>query len=202
MHFNNAIDACAHEVLPTIELTANKPWISQRTLRYIHERNMCRKNSNIEGEKHLKKLIKHSVKQDRTSWLQSLLATGSWQEIRKLRKPAQNQQGRIKNNEGVIMDSQHRAEIMAQHLESVQWGIRPNTFLTDRPALFDQLPMNEDAISEQEVIEVLRKLHKGKAPGHDGLKPEFWKVCIHSEKITSWITALCNQFFHNKSCPE
>ena len=33
--------------------------------------------------------------------------------------------------------------------------------------------MNTEEISEAEIYEVLSKLQKGKAPGHDNLNPEF-----------------------------
>ena len=77
-NFTDAIKSSAHEVLPKVELTARRPWISARTLKYIRERNMARQLCNQDLEKTCHKLVKSSVKQDRTTWLHTLLATGSW----------------------------------------------------------------------------------------------------------------------------
>ena len=70
-----------------------------------------------EEEKNLAPLIKASVKRDRTSWLENLTATGNWNEIRKLRKGFVPNQGRLKNMAGDLVESNLRAETLAEHLE-------------------------------------------------------------------------------------
>ena len=127
--------------------------------------------------------------------MHELLASGSWQEVRKLHKPAAAKQGRLKNTEGIVINSSERADTFAKYLESVQWAVRPLATITHDPPLFDALPVDESNIMDEEICMVLKKLHQKKAPGHDNLNPEFWKVCANSTKIVQWIAALCNRVF-------
>ena len=85
--FTQFMQQTACETLPQLKARSHRPWISDRTLRYIDERQEAKMalDRNLELQKH--KLVKASVKQDRTSWLQQLLKSGSWQEIKKLHKP-------------------------------------------------------------------------------------------------------------------
>ena len=82
--FTKSLQSAAEKTLPTLEAKAQKLWISARTLHYIDRRTAARHEHDKDTEAYLHRLIKASVKQDRTSWLIDLLKTGSWQEIRKL----------------------------------------------------------------------------------------------------------------------
>ena len=95
------------------------------------------------------------------------------------------QQGRLQDQSGAFVSSEHRSETMAQHLERVQWAVRPASVVSALPPLYDELPMNLSPITKEEVWKILNKLHKNKAPGHDNLYPEFWKICCASKKILS-----------------
>ena len=181
--FTKSLHSAAEKVLPTIEAKTQKPWISARTLHYIDRRTAARHEHDKNAEAYLQRLIKASVKQDRTSWLIDLLRTGSWQEIRKLRKPVSHKQGRLKDEHGSLVSSEHRSDTMAKHFETVQWAVRPAAVIVDRPALFEELNMNTLSIQCEEVRQIMRKLHKRKAPGHDNLNPEFWIICADSDKI-------------------
>ena len=91
---------------------------------------------------------------------------------------------------------------MAEHLRTVQWAVRPDTKISSRPVLFDTLPVKENLITSDEVITVLKALKKGKAPGHDGLNPEFWKACASSEIMIEWILNRSNQIMKYKTLPD
>ena len=69
------------------------------------------------------------------------------------------------------------------------------------PPLFTELPMNLSPITKEEVWRILNKLHKNKAPGHDNLHPEFWKICCASEKLLTWIANVCNQIWQSAEIP-
>ena len=126
---------------------------------------------------------------------------GSWQEIRKLHKPATIKQGRIKDSADRLVDSSQRAEVFADYLETVQWAVRPEAISTEDPARFEILPISEDIITEEEICSALQQLHLKKSAGHDGLSPEFWKVCANSKKIVSWIATMCNSIYMKKDIP-
>ena len=196
--FSEFMRQAAEEVLPIVKATARRPWISERTLRYIDERSQERAANNkvLEAQKH--KLVKASVKQDRTSWLHELLASGSWQEVRKLHKPAAAKQGRLKNTEGIVINSSERADTFAKYLESVQWAVRPLATVTDAPPLFDALPVDESSIMDEEICMVLKKLHQKKAPGHDNLNPEFWKIMQTASRLYSGLQHCVTEFCFRK----
>ena len=87
-------------------------------------------------------------------------------------------------------------------MERVQWAIRPESYVSLRPPVFDdELPINNEEISEAEIDEVLSKLQKGKAPGHDNRIPEFWKICGESPKILKWIKDMCNTVWQRVEVP-
>ena len=70
MHvFGELLRNTAEETLPEVKARSQRPWISARTLHYIDERTAARSAGDKHKEIHLHKLVKSSVKQDRTSWL-------------------------------------------------------------------------------------------------------------------------------------
>ena len=178
-----------------------KSWISAHTLHYIDDRSKARTIRDYRLEASLNKLIKKSVKQDRKSWLHKQLSGNNWSEIKKLRKGVPVQQGRLKDQSGHIVSSEHRSETMALHFEKIQWAVRPASAVSALPSLYEELPVNLNAITKEEVLRILKKLHKNKAPGHDNLHPEFWKICSTSEKLLTWITNLCNQIWQSAEIP-
>ena len=73
------------------------------------------------------------MKKDRELWLQSLAESGSWADIKKLRKPPRPAQGRLEDIRGKLIESDQRAEAMAEYLEKIQWRVRPDAIITERP---------------------------------------------------------------------
>ena len=112
---------------------------------------VLRKDKNYVLETSLNKLIKKSVRLDRKSWLQKQLSDNNWSEIKKLRKGSPAQQGRLQNQFGVSVSSEHRSETMAHHFETIQWAVRPSAAVSTLPPLHEELPVNINDISEEEV---------------------------------------------------
>ena len=116
--FQQSAVRCLHQT----KRQARKPWISSRTLHLLEERDKARTSRNLHLEKMLHGQVKHSVKMDRSQWLDDLLKTGDWNEIRRLRKGHRPQSGRLKNADGNVVESDQRAETLANYFESVQWA--------------------------------------------------------------------------------
>ena len=95
-------------------------------------------------------------------------STGGWREIRSLRKPRQRTSGKLRDKEGHLVDSEQWAGTMANHLERVQWHVRP-AGIVDGPVLGDELPVYLGAITRAEVEVVLKRLKKGMASGQDDI---------------------------------
>ena len=146
----------AQSTLPILEMAPNKPWISRQTMELIDARKESRASGEWDEERRLHKLIRAAAKKDKTDWLNDRLLTGGWKEIRRLRKPARRQPGKLRNIDGAHVDSDRWAETMAEHLEKVQWKVRL-AGLTDTTPLGDTLPVCSDEITEEEVAEVLKK---------------------------------------------
>ena len=167
------------------------------------DRNHARRSGDFEAEKQLNNRIKQSVKKDRADWLDYLLAAGDWGEIRKLRKGFCPNQGRLKNAAGHLVDSNDRAETLAQYNSEVQWAVRPTTLLDTTAPIGPPLPLNTGRIQESEVIGAAGKLRRKKASGNDQIPPEFWKaLCMPESPAVKWATALCNKCWEEKAVPQ
>ena len=80
----------------------------------------------------------------------NMLAKGEWKEITKLRKGFCPKQGRLKDGQDVV-ESNLRADVLANHFETVQWCNRSMTGASgDR--LGPPLPVSQDDITVDEVI--------------------------------------------------
>ena len=93
-----------------------------------------------------------------TGWLDIFCKDGSWESAKSFRKPARPQQGRLRNSEGNLVSSDERAETLAQHLENIQWAVRPGTSVDEKPALWEELSVSCEDITKKEV----KKQQKGK----------------------------------------
>ena len=83
--------------------------------------------------------MRKAVEQDKATFLEEAVASGSWRAIRKLKKPKAAKQGRLRNTAGELVSSEDRADAMATYLETVQWRVRPATAV-DYPLLGPVLP--------------------------------------------------------------
>ena len=121
--FQQSAERCLHQT----KRQARKPWISSRTLHLLEERDKARTSCNPHWEKMLHVQVKQSVKMDRSQWLDDLFKTEDWNEIRRLRKGHHPQSGRLKNADGNLVESDQRAEPLANYFGSVQWAPRATT---------------------------------------------------------------------------
>eukprot|EP00973_Karenia_brevis_P069475 9660650-Karenia_brevis.AAC.1 len=76
--WKGAFDRASQVLQTNIVLTKNRPWISDRTLQHIVERNAARKEGREDDEVKANRLIKNSVKEDRRQWFQDMLESGDW----------------------------------------------------------------------------------------------------------------------------
>ena len=132
----------------------------------------------FDKEKRISKEIKKSVSRNRGAFLKRLLQLGDWGEIRKLRKGFSPKQGRLVNSAGNFVPRNGRAETLAEHLERVQWAVRPTTAVIDRPPIGDDLPIFTKDILEEELIRAAKHLRRNRAHGLNGIPAEFWKPVV------------------------
>ena len=103
------------------------PWISNATSQIIARWHEARQYGNINLEKKRTVNINRNVNDDQARWLEDLLTTGDWAQIRKLRRGFSPKKNRLLSKTGEVLDSDDRAEAFAQHFEEAQWHIRTVT---------------------------------------------------------------------------
>ena len=144
---------------------------------------------------------------DRRDWLDGLLETGDWASVRKLRKGFTPKQGRLRNAEGDLVESNLRADVLADHLEKVQWAPRPIAASTAQQAsnenLFGPLPVKLGKVEEAEVCKAAGKLKNDRASGLDRVPGEFWKaVSTPRSPAVRWVVRFCNLVWEGKCVPD
>jgi len=197
-----AFHAAIGTTLPVLPLAPHKPWISAQTLDLIQQRTLARRQGHDASERHLNAKVKQSVKTDRGNWLDGLLATGAWEEVRRLRKGFKPRQGRVRNLEGNLVDSEARANTLAEHYSEVQWARRDTTPMSAE-VIGPSLPVRADSITDEEVVAAAKKMKWGKARGPDGVPGDLWKaICMRGSPARSWALALCQKCWEDGAVPD
>jgi len=181
---------------------AKRPWISQRSLDLIDQRENARKQGWGWAEKDLHCRVRASVKQDRKKWIDDELVGGPWSTVKALRKGKAKKPVQVRDGQGAVVDSDKRGDTMADYFEQVQWkvsfaGLAP----TGTQALGATLPVMTSQFTIDELRAALKKLAIGKAPGSDKIPPEFWKVLAGSEPATIELLNMCQACWAQKKIP-
>ena len=119
--FHHAADKC----LPQCARIAKRPWISSDTLSLLQRRDDARFSRDVSAKRDLSKQIRRSVAVDRSAWLEQLLQFGDWNEIRKRRKGFAPKCGRLRDDDGKVVESELHAESLAKYFQDAQWAVRP-----------------------------------------------------------------------------
>eukprot|EP00959_Pyramimonas_sp_CCMP1952_P195642 4090614-Pyramimonas_sp.AAC.1 len=108
----------------------------------------------------------------------------------------------MRDSRGQQVDSDKRAETLAEYFSTVQWAVRPTTVVDDPFPIGPALPVECGRISTVEVCKAARKLKRNRAPGGDDIPAEFWKtICVPDSPAVEWATALCNRCLAEQSVP-
>ena len=191
----------AEATLPKKTSVAKKAWVRDSTLALIEKRQVARYENDHTSEKMLTKQIKAAVRKDKSIWLDSALASGTWDSLKKKRRPPADKQGRMQAKDGKLVDSEERAATMALFLEEVQWQHRAS-YDTDGPALGEELPVDLTPFSESEVMSVLRQMKRRKAPGRDNIRNEYLKLFTASQACKEWLLNFLNLCWRGAEIPE
>ena len=147
-------------------------------------------------------LLKRQVKEDKSRWLQNLVGTGSWDDLKFIRRPKRRQQGRLQNSSGILVDSDARADTLALYLQDVQWAVRPCNLVERRAPLWDLLPVHCGPITLDEIQKVIKKLKYKKVGGVDGILPEHLKAIGSTRSGLDLLLQLCNICWSAHTTPE
>ena len=187
-----AFHEVAHTCLSPLDCKPKKPWISISTLQLVKDRVVARQQGDAVAEKQLTAAIKAN-----------LLKHGDWREIRKLKKTFCPKQGRELNSEGGVVDSNARAEALAEFFAEKQWCPRNITPPNFQDTSWTTLEVDHGDITGEEVIAAAKLLRRRKACGSDDLPPEFWKaICNTSSPACRWAVLLCNKIWRHADVPD
>jgi len=191
----------ASAILPPVSEKANNPWISPHTLDLLSQRRLARVRNDYEKEQRLHKAARASAKKDRTVWLDKMLEDGDWTQVRKLRNPKRAKFCKLRGQGGELVESDKWADTMADHLEKLQWRVRPMGDVSG-PQLGPTLPVLLENFTESEVDLVLKKLKTKRASGPDEIPAEFWKALGRRDAGLTWITEMVNRCWHDECLPD
>ena len=201
--FCEALHSAAAEMLPVSAAQAKKPWIQAGTLDLITSRNDARKDGDRTRELFLNKRIRKSAVCDRTLWLQNMITTGSWEEIKKLKKSRSLHitGRRLNDRQGQLVQSDLRADTFATHLEEVQWAVRPMNAVENIPPLGPLLPTCAGTITADELKCAVGKLKTKRAAIQ--MPAELLKTLLYADAITDdcWLLKLMQMCWDTKTTP-
>ena len=189
--------------LPKLQLPKKRPWISERTLALVAQKCGARSTNRWELEKELKGQIRKSVRRDRAAWLEDLASTGGWKQLRLLKKPRHTTQTRLRDDGGITVDTDMRAETFAEHLEKVQWYVRPVSLIPGTDEKLHELDrLNCGAFTYSEMRVGIRKLKCRKATKNGDIPAECLKALAAVDgSALQPLLDLCNDCLTSNSFP-
>ena len=101
------------------------------------------------------------------------------------------------------MDSDCRAETLAEYYAKVQWAVRPTTAFESQAPIGPELLVNQGPILEAEVVLAAKKLKWGKSSGNDDIPGIFLKaICKTGSCACRWAVALCQKCWAEGRVPD
>ena len=193
----------AAATLPTHAATASKPWIGTATLALIDRRNAAAARDDRHEVELLKDAVKRSAKADRRRWLEDLLKTGEWSQVRKCRKGFAPRPSKLKDSSGKVVDSTSRANTMAEYFERVQWAVRPMTdAMPGLAPLGPLLDVQLGPVSDEEIASATKQVRRNRSSGVDNIPGEFWKLIAEKGSPgAEWLREFCNSCWSGKRVP-
>ena len=107
----------------------------------IEQRAQARISGDEVEKARLHREVKVWAKRDRTIWMEKMLEDGSWQSLKKIRRPKPPKRLKLRDHLGELVECSKWADTMARHLETVQWKVRPCGII-DGPSLGNLLPVS------------------------------------------------------------
>jgi len=196
----NAADKC----VPNMPFQRKTPWITESTLELIRQRRAARCTANWELERSLRREVKKAARRDRAQWMEQLASKGDWNSLKKLRrKGPSSQQTRLQNLEGHVVSTEARATTLADHLETIQWRVRPVTLIPDaKPDIHGPLAVDEGEFTNKELRVAIQRLSSGKSVRKNDVPIEIFKAMALGEgSFLKDFLDLCNECWHSCSVP-
>jgi len=126
-----------------------------------------------------------------------------WREVRKEMGGRKSEACRMKRSDGVIVRrNEEIREVWKSHFEKVMnesMGGRAEVN-TMGIKVHKERPQTQGRLERSEIMEAIRKLKLGKAPGSDGITAEMLKY--GGEIVVDWMVWICNLAWEQSKVPE
>ena len=188
-----------------------KPWISQKTLEKIEERNqMQARDAPEQQQRDINKLIKKEAKKDKKDWLLSQLkdtakaenAKEKWKWVKRIKKPYAVHTTKLKDKEGKTAGVLSSQEVFADYLENKHWAKPQQEFSTRREERFPQAEVEEGPFTAEEVRQTIKQLKNGRCAGDDEITAELYKYLSTEDWAMEELAEFFTQVFHSRVAPE
>ena len=98
-----------------------------------------------------------------------------------------------------IVSSEQRAETFANHLEKIQWAVRPTNLSSLEPAFDHELTVDMSPFTLQELHGSVKKMKFGKVGGLDNLPSAVWKALEENSLALKYFLDFCSLCLSNKT---
>lgn len=140
-----------------------------------------------------------AARRDKARWLEELIAIGDWNALQIFRKGRRKQEGRLKDSTGNLVGSECRAETLAEHLDKIQWKVRPATLVPDTlPAIREELRININPFTLEELKTAISKFRPNKATKPGDVPIEIF----NAPEGLQWVLDFCNKCLVLKVVPQ
>ena len=183
-------------LIPTLPVSAKKPWISPSTLEYITSF-QTRTDLTVDEVKQYRNKIKKLARKDKKQFIMTHLqedfhgaAIQQWRTARTLRKDFRPTPTNLINTKGKLVSKVARAETFADYLANQVWKAPDDESKPFSPPL-EKIPTSARPFRMEELNVVLRALGNRKAAGPDAIPAEllqnapfvFPSSWLHSEVV-------------------
>lgn len=182
--FQKAVLDSAKRHLETIPHEKRKPYISRSTWAKIEERNRCKHAGATTMEmRRMNREINQMAKKDKQNHLieqfndnpQDRNKKNLWKAVKGLRTKFTPQYVQMKNERGVHVPLNQRAETIAQYLENTHWNNDRNMGTPSDEYIVRQNNADESLFRIEELNWALKVSKNNKQPGPDNIQMELLK---------------------------
>ena len=133
--------------------------------------------------------------------MDSLVADGSWEHLRLAFKPKPHAQGRLSDNDGCFVSSEHRADTLADYFEHVQWGKRASD-VDNNLCTTAFLKVHMSCFTLKEARALIGAMNRNKAAGPNGVFAEHLRLLSRNEGCMQVLVGFLNQCWTTGCIPE
>jgi len=154
----------------------------------------------------LEKKVKKSRRSDKRLNLNNIVADGSWENTKFIRKRKSANPACVKDVGGRLRGAKDKAEVVAEYLSKVQFGKEDGQQYVTPPALrsvvfSDYIPLDH-RFNDSDLARSLKQLKNKKSSRPNGIPNEIWKLLLTSTELRLELLDFLNKCLESAQVPE